>query len=130
MSLSTSRQAYADCYEVFDAAMENDAGVKVKMQSEDAAYFFRMRMHQARSLVKKDNSRIYPDDHPLYGASEYDRLAVKIRKLNGDFYIWVEPHGVQRGEIEPIGAEDVAEQVLETTEDVKQVVVQKIARRI
>lgn len=79
MSLSNSPLAYADCFEVLDAALADSEGVRVQAESRDVAVFMRMRLHKARTVDRDRNAATYPDDHPMYGRSAYDALICRIK---------------------------------------------------
>lgn len=95
MSLPISKGAYHDCIEVFDKAIEDPHGVRVRLPDYSSANYFRMRMHMARKLNREENEETYPDPgHPLHGASPYDKLAVRLIELEGINYVYVERHGI------------------------------------
>lgn len=108
MSISTSRLAYTDCIDLMDAAIESSLGVRYPFgkgpRGRDAAFHYRMRVHQARKLVREDNERIYADDpgHPLHGRSIYDPLVFRIREADGEFYLYGEKTSIDLGAIEPL----------------------------
>ena len=107
MSLPTSRHSYRDCQELFDAALKDDQGARVKLESHDAAIHFRMRMQQFRKLDRQDSMMIYEKGDPQYCVSAYDPLVVKIKNDNGQFYVQVEHVGLGLGKIEPLTTSDV-----------------------
>lgn len=78
MSLPTTPRAYDDCYEIFDKAMADPVGVRVKLKDYGEANWFRLRMNQARSINRKENMRTYSDDHPMFNSSVYDILTMVI----------------------------------------------------
>ncbi len=95
MSLSDRPGAYADCYKLFDAAIENTKGVRMPVSlSESEARYYQMRMNQARVVLRNESKRIYSSDHPLYNSSEYDGLQVRVRQDGKIWYIYVEPVGL------------------------------------
>jgi hypothetical protein len=78
MSLPTNRMSYAGIYEVYDKALEDPKGIRLPFNSEKEAMYFRMRMHQARAIDRKENSQIYPPGEPLHGQSQYDLLSIRL----------------------------------------------------
>lgn len=102
MSLPTSRHAYKDCIEVYDKALADDQGARVKVPDHDAAVFFRMRMNNIRKILREESQKIYEKDDPKYGITPYDPLTVRIKNLNGEFYIYVEHQGLDLGETESL----------------------------
>lgn len=102
MSLSNSRLAYTDCYEFLDAAIADPQGVRMKLPYNQAVHF-RMRCNHARSIDRRENTLTYPEDHPLYGRSEYDRVRINLiqRIENGAHvgYVYATPWAIE-GKIE------------------------------
>ena len=109
MSLPTSRHSYRDCQGLFDAALSDPQGARVKVESIDAATHFRMRMQQYRKLDRQDSTLIYEKGDPKYGVSTYDPLVVKIKNVEGEFYVQVEHVGLGLGEIEPLTPEEATD---------------------
>lgn len=101
MTISHSPLAYEDCYAVLDKALADPQGVRVLMRDWNAAYFFRMRCHNARKIDRKKNKEIYEDKaHPLHGCSEYDRLIIRIRvDEDGDYWLFIEQIAVAPGDV-------------------------------
>lgn len=93
MSLPTTPTTYGDCYEVLDKAAAEPKGIRVKVPDYDSAMFFRMRLHQARKIVRKQNKDIYEADHPMHNASPYDELVIRNpRRVNDDFWLYIEKY--------------------------------------
>lgn len=107
MSLPKSMLAFGDCKELYDRALESvesgKFGARVRLPSLEAANYFRMRMNQARVVDRAANAEIYVPGDPLYKASSWDSLMVRIKRT-GDGVVWVyaEPHGIETGEIEEV----------------------------
>lgn len=102
MTISNSRLSYTDCYSVFDSALEDPNGVRVKVTDFNAAIHMRMRLHQARAISRRDNMQTFGEDHPLYGRSVYDKFVVRIRRDDEDFYIYIEPVEKGMGSVESL----------------------------
>ena len=92
MALSNSRLAYADCYAIFDRAVEDAIGARAKCESEKDAIYLRMRLHTARKISRKENAETYSEGHPLHGRSAYDKFACRVREVNSEWYVYVERH--------------------------------------
>jgi hypothetical protein len=90
MSLSNSRQAYEDCYDMMDKALESSDGVRVGFEDREQAVYLRMRMNQARQLDRKFNTGRYNGDDPRRRHSEYDVLSMRIRVEGGMYWIYIE----------------------------------------
>lgn len=101
MSLPNTRYAFIDCFEVYDRALLDPLGIRIPVRDIDAATTFRMRMHQARKIDREDNKDAYPDGHPMHGRSPFDRLAIRIKNIAGDIYLYIEPYTTPLG-IEPL----------------------------
>ena len=119
MSLPTSRHAYRDCKDLFDAALKDDQGARVKVESYDAAIHFRMRMQQFRKLDRQDSMLIYEKTDPNWNISMYDPLVVKIKNIQGDMYVQVEHVGLGMGPIEGLSAIDEVEVIVADVDETK-----------
>lgn len=115
MPLPKSRMAYLDCEEIYNKASESvDAGgpgVRVRLGEWKDANYFRMRMNNARAIDRRDNEDSYEPGHPLYKASTWDALMVTIKKVDDEYYVYVEPHGVSLSNVEFIPTEPTEETV-------------------
>lgn len=114
MPLPKSRLAYLDCFEIYEKAEASATGVRVRMADENAAVYFRMRMNNARAIDRRDNEDTYKPGEPLYKASTWDALMVTIKKVDDDYYVYVEPHGVKPEAVEviPADGEEVVENIV------------------
>ena len=101
MSLSESRLAYEDCYEVMDKALEAEGTIRVGFTRSGEALFLRMRMNKARALDRKFNGQRYKNDHPLHLRSQYDALMFRVKDAGGMWWVYAE-RKPQRGVIEEI----------------------------
>jgi len=91
MSLPETISAYPDCKELYERANEDPIGVRARMESEAAAKLFQMRMHQYRSLERRQSKRLYDRDDIRHGKSEFDPLVVKVREdTEGHWWVYVE----------------------------------------
>lgn len=101
MTLSESKLAYQDCFDAYDRGLEAERGIRIHFSNFKDAKYFSMRMNQARSLDRKANARTYPKDHPLYGASNYDSLVLRVKEdVEGDWWVYIEPNTAIPGEVE------------------------------
>ena len=106
MSLSNSRLAYNDCFELLDRALDEARGIRIELASADAATYLRMRIHHARQIDRRENKATYPDlDHPLHDRSPYDILVCRIEPDAGRAWLHLDKQKVEIGRIEPIPAE-------------------------
>ncbi len=94
MTLPTSLKAYPDCEALWDAALADKAGARARVRSYDAAINLRSRMHYYRNLLRKQNTTVYPPEHPLHGTSSYDHLFIQMFPDEDDrtvFWLYVTP---------------------------------------
>lgn len=91
MPITSSLLAYDDCMRFYTAAARDPKGVRLKLETLQQATYLRMRMHQCRTIIRKDNAKTYPSDHYLHGRSEWDRFVLSIVKADGVVYIYVKP---------------------------------------
>lgn len=90
MAMSGDRGAYADCYELFDQALEKERGLQILCISEDKAKELQLRFNYARRLDRELNRAIYASDpnHPKYNRSEYAALMFRV-VFDHDRGIWL-----------------------------------------
>lgn len=87
MSLPTSKNAYLDCIEYLDRAMSETKGARVKVASHDIGIRLRMRMHQLRSILRRDSTLIYEPGDPGYDITAYDPLTITIENVKGQHFV-------------------------------------------
>ena len=78
MTVSTSRRAYKDCYDLFDRALAAPCDIRNRCTDPGQANHLRVRLHQARILLRRESLSIYAEEDPNHGASPYDSLIVRI----------------------------------------------------
>ena len=101
MTISNQPLSYLDCYDVMDKALADVQGVRVQMRNNDEATFFRMRIHQARSIDRKRNKDTYDDPgHPMHGASLYDRLIIRIHEIDEVCWVYIQQSSMVLGAVE------------------------------
>lgn len=106
MSLSNSRLAYGDCYELLDRALDEPRGLRIEVRDENAATYLRLRIHHARTIDRQENKVTYADpDHPLHGRSPYDIFVCRIEVSNGSTWLWLDRQKVEIGRVESIPVE-------------------------
>lgn len=105
MAASTSRLSYSDCFDVLNKALSNDKGIRVEVPDYGAGNHFRVRLHTARSVDRKDNREAYSEDHKLYGRSIYDALVVQLREEKGKWWMYIRKFSTDNLNIEPLGEE-------------------------
>ena len=93
MSLPQTLDAYHDCIEIFDRALENKT--RVAFASYGEAHQFQLRMCQCRALGRDETMRLYPRDDKRHGRSPYDVLVVRkpVKDDNNEWWVYIEKHG-------------------------------------
>lgn len=106
MPVSSSRLSYSDCFTLFDKALEDTKGARYQVSggaSKSDAWYFRLRMHNARQIDRKDNKEIYEVGTKLHGRSIYDPLLIQIKEdIEGKFWIYVVHTEIDGAEIESL----------------------------
>ena|SRR5271166_1039341 len=110
MTFSHSRLAFSDCFELMDRALDDARGIRVKFPDFKSAWHMRNRLHHARRIDRDDNRETYKDnpDHPLYGRSAYDGLAVRVRENGEETTIILDKIECREFIVESLGDEDVS----------------------
>lgn len=111
MSLPNALAAYEDCIEIFETAAAAPKGSRVLLESDARAKYLRMRLSQARVLLREESRRLYEPDDPRYGKCEYDNLHCRIVPAaapdEGKAWVYVEPRSLQILAVEEIEDTDV-----------------------
>jgi hypothetical protein len=103
MTISTSRTAYSDCFDLFDRALDSPRGIRNRCRDAGAANHLKVRLHYARTLSRREAREVYAEDDPAFGVSPYDPFVVRVRAIEGVWWVYIEPRAVQ-GEVEELGA--------------------------
>src|SRR5260370_6096068 len=89
MPLPTSLQSYGDCLDFFERVVDDPIGGRVFVGPYSDAHYFRLRCNKARMLHREENKKIHDENMPLYGASEYDPLQLKLREdSEGNWWVY------------------------------------------
>ncbi len=105
MTVSSSRSAYSDCYELLDQALETEQGIRVSAPTEGMGLSIVTRINYARVLDRQLMEQIHPEfDHPEHGISVYDNLIVsRPREEGGAWWVYIRPKS-KAWKIEVLGA--------------------------
>ena len=104
MSATASRNAYEDCFELLDKALDSANGVRNGHRERGSAMQMFTRLHRARQIDRDQNSEVYPEGDPKHGVSEYDTLVIRSPKEEkGKWWIYIEPRAIA-GVVEELGA--------------------------
>jgi hypothetical protein len=108
MAISNSRFSYGDCYDLMDKALADQKGIRIKFTSWGDALHFRLRLHTARRIDRKDNLDIYPSEHAMHGKSPYDPLIMRIKSTaDGTTWLRLEKVDAREFTIESLADDDV-----------------------
>lgn len=88
MGMSNSRLAFSDCYDLMEKAIADPKGIRIKFLSRDDAWHYRLRLHNARQIDRKDNLEIYEEGHTMHGKSPYDVLIMRIEEATNGAVGW------------------------------------------
>lgn len=103
MSLPTSLHAYEAEIESFEKAAAADKGIRLQFDNRADAAAYMARMHQARILDRRKNMETYDKGHPMYGASEFDKLKCYVREdTEGKFWVYVAKNETFAGVVEEL----------------------------
>lgn len=80
MPFADNVTSYPDCGALFDQALASTKGIKVTFDTSGEAVFQAGRFNAFRVRHRRQNARIYPAEHPLHKASEYDGIMVRVRE--------------------------------------------------
>jgi len=80
MTHPTSLEAFADCEEHFNRALAAERGIVIECETEGQANQLRQRLNTYRVRIRTLNTKVYPEDHPMHGKSQWDHLICRIPK--------------------------------------------------
>lgn len=98
MAKTTVANSYAEAAEALNRALNSDKGIKIKCSDHGMAVLLRQRMNKYRLQDRRDNLVVYPEGHPLHGASAFDCLVLRVK----DEYVLVEKREPEHLEIEEL----------------------------
>lgn len=103
MSLPDQIAAYEDCFDLYSSALADSIGVRARFPNHVDAKLMQMRMHQARSLQRRESIRLYDKTDLRWNKSEFDPLKVSVRVDDEDrWWVYVIRHGQEIETIEPL----------------------------
>jgi len=93
MTLPDQIAAYEDCFDLYDAAKNDEKGSRALIGSRGEAKYYAMRMQQARKLQRNESRRMFPKESPAYNKTDYDSLKVTCREdKHGLWWVYVTRH--------------------------------------
>lgn len=103
MALSNSLQAYLDCKEFLEKALDDEVGARLPFRTSEQAEHWRMRCYQFRKLDREQNKAVFEIGHKMHGASEYDGLTMTIKEsTDGWWWVYAKKNIVDAGSIEAL----------------------------
>lgn len=142
MSLPQSLLAYEVELDTLDRAASEPKGIRVRHPTHESAYHFRYRLYHAKKLQRAKNREIYEKGDPLYGATSFDNLVVRIRPdldenevPTGVYWVYITKNTLNPGRIESLGDDDdlilqPRQPMPQLTYDKEATVVETIKRRV
>jgi hypothetical protein len=92
-----------------EKAIEDQKGIRVKFATEQDAWLYRLRLHNARKIDRKENEEIYEKGHAMHGRSVYDALIMRLRQASnngkGAWWLRIEKISIDDLEIESLSEE-------------------------
>lgn len=82
MPQSHSADAFPDCRNFLDRAVESKKGARAIFPTKKQALSFRMRCYTARARERKRNCQIYEKGDMLFDTSVWHRLTFIVRELS------------------------------------------------
>jgi hypothetical protein len=116
MPVSSSRLSYSDCETLFEKALADPKGARYQVIADGIpgdygkTRYFVMRMHQFRSLDRKDNRTMFEPGDPMYGRSVYDPMIVQMKiDSEGKYWVYVVHTEIDPNEIESLSELEAGE---------------------
>lgn len=107
MPLPNSLQSYGDCLDFFEKVVDDPKGGRVWIGSLADARQFRLRCNKARTLHREENKKTHAENMPLYGASEYDALQLRLREdYDGEWWVYAERTSLDPSAVELLSEMD------------------------
>jgi hypothetical protein len=95
-----------------EKAMDDQKGIRIKFATEQDAWLYRLRLHNARKIDRKENEENYEKGHGMHGKSVYDSLIMRLRPVpNGGNAWWlrIEKISIDDLEIESLSEAEAEE---------------------
>lgn len=116
MTTPKSRLAYQTHFDIFDQAMADAKGLRIRMPDRGQAWRMRLEMHHARSIDRDDNRITYDEGHRLHGCSIYDQLLITIEESKDETWLYLHKRNISAFHIENLSEVTEAAQAEEAEE--------------
>jgi hypothetical protein len=103
MTTTFSKAGYADCFDLFDRALESPNGIRNACRDRGAAKHIVVRLNTARVMSRRESREVYAEDDPHFGVSPYDPFIIRAKEVEGSWWVYLEPRAVT-GVVEELGA--------------------------
>jgi hypothetical protein len=97
-----------------EKAMEDPKGIRIKFATEEDAWLYRLRLHNARKIDRRENEENYEKGHGMHGKSPYDLLIMRLRQVlngNGSWWLRIEKLSIDNLEIENLSEANEADEI-------------------
>lgn len=82
----------------FERALSAERGIKIEVESKDAAVNLRMRLNRYRAEVRRQNQILFPPDHPRHANTPFDSLIISIDGNDEKGYVILRKRGKEEVE--------------------------------
>lgn len=102
MTVSTSKAAYEDCYDLFDQALKAEKGIRVNRPTKGQATQLYTRLHYARKLLRAESREMNKPGDPAFDTSPYDSFIVRKAYTDDEWWIYIEPRDARNDWVESL----------------------------
>jgi len=102
MGFSNSIFSFADVRGLLDQAMTAERGIRVKLSKKGSAVNLRQRMNHFRRLDRRENTKTYAPEDPLYDRSQYDVLIFRLLEEPDGFIVEVRKGSAEDYDVEEL----------------------------
>ena len=78
MSINNRPGALSGVRAIADRTLESSEGIQIECPDHAAALKLRQQFNSLRVADRRDSTKIYPPDHPMYGNSVYDGIETRL----------------------------------------------------
>lgn len=103
MPLPQSLHSYESEVAAFDRAKAAERGIRIRFETQAAASAYRARLHYARTLDRKENTRGIDPESPLYGKSDFDGIVATVHEdTEGGWWVYLRKNETIPGDVEEL----------------------------
>lgn len=93
MPAAISDQAFPDCRDFMNKALEAKKGWRARFEERGSAVSFRMRCYTARRRELAFNIKLYPEGEMMHGKTVWDGLVFLLREAKGGWEVVASTNG-------------------------------------